>query len=168
MSPSSSYAQDNSGEAFVGISAGVHSLGIREEAEARVLGAEADDDSVIAGVFVGYDIHLGDSLFIGAEANYHVGFDEQEREFGASARLGLRLSGGTKLFARVGYQQYEVDYNLIVRDDTIDFSDLDETRGDILLGIGADVALGRVFFRANIDTIGFESIRPTVGLGLRF
>jgi opacity protein-like surface antigen len=167
--PTAAQAQDVvPGNAFVGVTAGVHDLGIEDQVTAIVPGADVDDSSPILGVFAGYDLPVGPSLFIGAEANYNFGTDALDSEYGASARVGFRLPGGTKVYARGGYQEINVDYNKIVNDNTIDFSGVDDTDGDYLVGLGVDVPVGKAFVRGNIDTISFDTTRATVGVGLRF
>jgi outer membrane immunogenic protein len=76
--------------------------------------------------------------------------------------------GGTKLYVRGGYQEINVDYNKIIQDDSVDFSGVDDSEGDYLVGVGVDVPAGGVFFRGNVDTISFDTLRATAGIGVRF
>merc|ERR1711907_631323 len=156
------------GEGFIGVSAGVHSLGLEDEVEAVVPGLDIDDSSPIFGVFAGYDFPLGQSLFAGVEANYNFGTDALDGDYGASARLGFRAPGGVKIYGRAGYQAIKVDYNEIIDDDTVNFDAFDDTESDFLAGIGVDVPVGKAFVRANLDTISFDTMRATAGVGLRF
>lgn len=167
--PTAAQAQDVvPGEGFVGVSAGVHTLGLEDELEDIAPGFDFDDSSPIIGVFAGYDFPLGPSLFAGVEGNYNFGTDALDGDYGASARLGFRAPGGVKIYGRAGYQAIKVDYNEIINDDTIDFSAVDDTESDFLAGIGVDVPLGGAFVRANVDTISFDTLRATAGVGLRF
>ncbi|QKG71487.1 outer membrane protein [Erythrobacter mangrovi] len=167
--PTAVQAQDAvPGNGFVGVSAGYHDLGFSDEIDDVAPGANVDDSSPILGVFAGYDVPIGSNLFIGAEANYSFGTDALDGEYGASARLGFRVPGGTKVYARAGYQEINVDYNEIINDDSIDFSGIDDTDGDYLVGLGIDIPFGKAFIRGNVDTIAFDTTRATVGVGLRF
>ena len=156
------------GNAFVGVTAGVHDLGLDDELADVAPGLEVDDSSPIFGVFAGYDFPLGPGMFIGAEANYNFGTHALDGDYGANARLGVTVPGGAKLYARGGIQAVKVDYNQIINDDTIDFSGIDDTESDYLVGVGVDVPIGKAFIRGNLDTISFDTTRATVGLGLRF
>ncbi|QYJ05968.1 outer membrane protein [Qipengyuania flava] len=167
--PTAAQAQDVvPGEGFIGVSAGVHSLGLEDEVEAIVPGFDIDDSSPIFGVFAGYDFPVGSNLFVGVEGNYNFGTDALDGDYGASARLGVRTIGGTKIYGRAGYQAIKVDFNEIINDDTVDFSGFDDTEGDFLAGVGVDVPVGKAFVRANLDTISFDTVRATAGVGLRF
>ena len=168
--PTAAQAQDVvPGEGFIGASAGIHTLGLEDEfATIAPAGVELDDSSPIIGVFAGYDFNIGPAMFIGAEANYNFGTDALDGDYGASARLGFRAPGGVKIYGRAGYQAIKIDYNEIINDDTIDFSAVDDTESDFLAGIGVDVPLGGAFVRANVDTISFDTLRATAGVGLRF
>lgn len=168
--PSAAQAQDVvPGNGFVGVSAGIHDLGFQDDID-EIAGSDLnfDDSGPILGVFAGYDVPVGPGLFAGVEANFHVGTNAIERDYGASARLGFRIAGGTKLYARGGYQWLAVDYEEIVDDDRFDFSGVNNTAGDLLLGFGLDVPLGAAFVRGNLDTVGFDSARATVGVGMRY
>lgn len=156
------------GNAYVGVQAGVHDLGIADEVQALAPGVEISDSSPIFGVFAGYDFPVGPSMFIGAEANYNFGTDALDGDYGASARLGFSAPGGVKAYVRGGIQGVKVDYNKIIDDDTVDFSGVDDTESDYLVGVGVDVPVGKMFLRGNLDTISFDTTRATVGLGLRF
>lgn len=161
-------AQDAAGEGFIAATAGIHKLNIEDDVQAQIPGADFDDSGEIFGVAAGYDFPLGTSLFGGIEGNYSFGSGALDADYGASLRLGTRLAGGTKLYVRGGYQVIEVDYNAIIGDDSVDFGGIDDTEGDYLVGAGVDVPVGGAFIRGNVDTIAFDTLRATVGVGLRF
>jgi outer membrane immunogenic protein len=166
--PAGAQAQDDAGEGFVVASAGIHSLGFEDEVQAVAPGFEVSDSSPIIGVAAGFDFPLGSSAFAGFEGNYHFGTDALDSDYGASVRLGFRAEGGTKLYVRGGYQEINVDYNKIIQDDSVDFSGVDDSEGDYLVGVGVDVPAGGIFFRGNVDTISFDTLRATAGIGVRF
>ena len=167
--PSAAQAQDVvPGNGFIGASAGIHSLGLDDEFESIAPGLDLDDSSPIYGVFAGYDLPVGPLMFVGVEGNYNFGTDALDGDYGASVRVGASIPGGTKLYLRGGYQAIDVDYNEIFNDDTIDFDDIDTTESDFLVGIGADVPVAGLFVRGNLDTISFDTLRATAGVGLRF
>ena len=65
-------------------------------------------------VFTGYNLPIGGNAFAGIEANFDLssakvgdatGNVEARHAYGASARLGYRLSEGAALYGRVGYQR---------------------------------------------------------------
>ena len=89
------------------------------------------------------------------------------------AASAIRAKGGTVIFARAGYQWINVDGAglLGVDEDLIDDDDLDvsDTIGDYLVGVGADIAVGESMgLRVAVDTVSFDTLRPSVGLHLRF
>ena len=67
-------------EPYVGVSADYHDLGT----------GVADDDGVVYGVVAGVDVPVGETLFVGAEANFHLGENAIDSEYGAAARIGAR------------------------------------------------------------------------------
>ena len=167
--PSAVSAQDVvPGEGFVGVSAGYHDLGVDTEG-LETFDIDIDDGSPIVGVFAGYDLPVGIGTFIGVEGNYTYGFDAIDSEIGASARLGIRAPGGAKFYVRGGYQWVDLDLAEVVNvEDESLFDGLDDSEGDYLVGLGADFGLGNTLVRVNLDTIAFDSLRATAGVGLKF
>lgn len=137
-------------EAYVGLSAGIHDLGI----------GLGDDDGGIYGIVAGVDVPVGETFFIGAEGNYHIGDGAIDSEYGIAARAGVRVGDSAKLFVRGGYQ--EVDFDL----GNFGVGGFDDTDGDYLVGAGVEFGLGDnpIRFRAGVDTIAFDSTRATVGV----
>jgi len=167
--PSLAHAQE--AEVFAGVSGGYHDLGIDGEIEDDFPGVGIDDGSPIVGVFAGVDVPVGESFFVGAEGNYHIGTSAIDSEYGASLRLGIRDQGGAKYYLRGGYQQVDFDFSEIIDLNVPEgtFAGLDDTSGDYLVGAGVEFPLGkRSFLRANVDTIAFDSARATAGFGFRF
>lgn len=174
--PAAAHAQSDDGkpEVTIGASAGLHDLDANVDFADGIDANDfdIDDSGEILGGFVAVDFPAGDVLFIGAEGNLHVGSGPIDAEYGASARVGLRTRGGGKLYLRGGYQWVDLDAaRLIGVDETIvdeDALGLDTTVGDFMVGAGAEFPVGPVVLRANVDTLGFDSVRGTVGLGIRF
>lgn len=168
--PTAAQAQDViPGEGFVGVSAGYHDLGVDTDELATIGGIEIDDASPIVGVFAGYDFPIGVSAFAGIEGNYTYGFDAIDSEIGASLRLGMRVPGGAKFYVRGGYQHVDLDPEEIVDMDLgAALEDIDDSDGDYLVGLGADFGLGNTLLRVNLDTVGFDTLRATAGVGFKF
>ena len=83
--PAAAQAQSNAApavETYVGASAGIHDLGT----------GIPDDDGGIYGVVAGVDVPVGDTFFVGAEGNYHLGDGAIDSEYGVAARAGVRAS----------------------------------------------------------------------------
>jgi opacity protein-like surface antigen len=169
--PAAAQAQYASSEAevTVGASVGLHDLGVDFDG-ADIDGFDIDDSGEIYGGFVAVDFPLGSNLFAGIEGNAHLGSGPIEAEYGASARLGLRTNGGGKLYVRGGYQWVDIDVSNVIGidDDLFDDSDFDTTDGDYLVGVGAEFPISSFVLRANVDTIAFDTLRGTVGIGLKF
>ncbi len=145
-------------EVYVGASAGIHDLGL----------GIADDDGGIYGVVAGVDVPVGETFFVGAEGNYHIGDGAIDSEYGVAGRVGVRVGQRGKVFVRGGYQEVNFDVgNLLGVNVPPGF---DDTDGDYLVGAGVEFGLGDspVRFRAGIDTIAFDSTRATVGVLLGF
>lgn len=156
--PAAAQAQstDETGpEFYVGASAGIHDLG----------SGLPNDDGGIYGVVAGVDFPVGDTFFVGAEGNYHIGDGAIDSEYGIAARAGVRVGQSTKLFVRGGYQEIDFDLGNLAGGAPLP-AGLDDTDGDYLVGAGIEYRLGDspVRFRAGIDTISFDTTRATVGL----
>lgn len=159
--PAAAHAQSNNdakAETYIGLSAGVHDLGI----------GLPNDDGGIYGVVAGVDMPVGQTLFVGAEGNFHIGDGAIDQEYGVAARAGVRVGDNTKLFVRGGYQEVKFDLrNLLGVNVPAGF---DRTDGDYMVGAGVEFGLGDgpIRFRAGIDTIAFDSTRATAGVLFAF
>ena len=173
--PSVAHAQESESTGarpYVGVQAGFHDLGVNTN-DIDTAGFDLDDNALTYGVYGGVDFDLGKSAVIGVEGNINLGEGPIDSEYGIAGRVGFRAKGGTVIFARAGYQWINIDgAGLIgVDEDLIDDDDLDvsDTIGDYLVGVGADIAVGeRMGIRVAVDTVSFDTLRPSVGLHLRF
>jgi outer membrane immunogenic protein len=174
--PAAAHAQSDADkpDITIGASVGLHDLGIDlgdlDADDGDFDDLNIDDTGEIYGGFVAVDFPLGESLFAGVEGNAHFGSGPIDAEYGASARLGFRTEGGSKIYARGGYQWVDLDAgNVIgVPDFDEDDFDLDTTAGDYLVGVGVEVPVSSVVLRANVDSIAFDTLRGSVGVGLKF
>ena len=165
--PAAAQAQDLPGEGFIGVQAGVHDLDLGDVEDDFDI--DLNSGSPIVGAFAGYDLPLGPGAFVGAEVNFNVGFGSIDSEYGIAGRLGTRLPGGAKIYARGGYQQVDFDFEEIFDIDDPDlFDGLDDSDGDYIVGLGADFPLGGSLVRVNLDTVGFDTVRATAGVGFKF
>lgn len=159
--PAAANAQSNTEakpEVYVGASAGIHDLGI----------GLPNDDGGIYGVVAGVDLPVGNTFFVGAEGNFHIGDGAIDQEYGVAARAGVRVGDNAKLFVRGGYQEVKFDIrNLLGVNPPAGF---DRTDGDYMVGAGVEFGLGDgpVRFRAGVDTIAFDSTRATAGVLFAF
>lgn len=162
--PSVAYAQQ--AEPFVGVSVGTHDLGVNVDLD----DVEIDDSGVIYGVVGGVDFPLTDTVFAGVEGNFHLGSSSIDHEFGGSARLGIKVADGGKLYVRGGYQQVNVDTaNFFgLEGPAVGNREFDDTDGDYLVGVGADFFAGPGAIRLNVDTISFDTVRLTTGYVINF
>ncbi|MEL7728554.1 outer membrane beta-barrel protein [Citromicrobium bathyomarinum] len=166
--PAAAFAQDGQAEVTLGVTAGYHDLGIADEVE-DLTGLEVEDGSPIFGGFAAVDFPLSESLFAGVEGNLNIGTDALDADYGASARLGYRAANGTKVYLRGGYQFIDLDYANILNVDEDDIpGDLEDTFDDYLVGAGVDFGLGGAVVRVNLDTISFDTLRATAGVGFKF
>lgn len=176
--PAAAQAQDGlaeGAEVTIGASGGYHDLGVSGD-NTDLEGFDLDDDGTIYGGFVAVDVPLGETLFVGAEANGHFGSGAIDHEYGASGRLGFRTAEGAKFYVRGGYQWVDIDLGNLTGldpDELFDSGDgdgfdFDTTEGDYLVGVGAEAPFGPVVLRGNLDTIAFDTLRATAGVALRF
>jgi outer membrane immunogenic protein len=171
--PGVAQAQEtSSAHPYIGAQVGMHDLGVNED-NIDTAGFDLDDNAITYGVYGGVDFDLGKSAVIGVEGNFNMGNGPIDAEYGVAGRIGFRAKGGTVIFARAGYQWINIDgAGLIgVDEDLIDDDDLDvsDTIGDYLVGVGADIAVGeKMGIRVAVDTVSFDTLRPSVGLHLRF
>jgi opacity protein-like surface antigen len=171
--PGVAFAQDApTAHPYIGVQAGLHDLGINSD-EFDDEDFEIDDSGVIYGVYGGVDFDIGTSGVVGIEGNVNLGNGPIDAEYGVAGRIGFRAGTGTVIFARAGYQWVNVDGAglLDIDEDLIDDEDLDidDTIGDYVVGVGADIAVGpSAGLRLAVDTISFDTLRPTVGVHFRF
>jgi opacity protein-like surface antigen len=172
--PGVAHAQEAAGSnVYIGAQVGLHDLQVDTDGIEDADDFDIDDSAMIYGVYGGVDFDLGTSAVLGVEGNFNKGNGPIDTEYGVAGRVGFRAGTGTIIFARAGYQWVNVDAAglLGVDDDLIDDDDLDidDTIGDYIVGVGADIAAGPgMGFRVAVDSISFDTLRPTVGLHFRF
>lgn len=166
-------------EVTVGASVGLHDLGFNvddfdsgEFGEGEAGDLDIDDSGEIYGGFVAVDFGIGGNLFAGVEANAHFGSGAIDAEYGGSARFGFRTDGGAKIYARGGYQWIDIDANELVGLGEDVFSEgelgISTTVDDYLVGVGVEVPVSSVLLRANVDSVSFDTLRGSIGVGLKF
>lgn len=173
--PTAAHAQsETKPDITIGATVGMHDLGIDlgdlDADNGEFDDLNIDDSGEIYGGFVAVDFPLGTNLFAGVEGNASFGSGPIDAEYGLSGRLGFRTEGGSKIYARGGYQWVDLDAGSLIGDPDFDESDfdLDTTAGDYLVGVGVEVPVSSVVLRANVDTIAFDTLRGTVGVGFKF
>ena len=156
---------------YFGVQAGLHDLGVSSD-DLDDDDFDIDDSALIYGVYGGVDFDLGTSAIVGVEGNFNLGNGPIDTEYGVAGRIGFKAgTSGTVIFARAGYQWVNVDAAGLVGidEDLIDDDDIDDTIGDYVVGVGADIAVGRsAGVRVAVDTISFDTLRPSVGVHFRF
>lgn len=168
------HAQDTQSGAhpYVGVQVGMHDLGV-DKNDIDTVGFDLDDNAITYGTYAGVDFDLGKSAIVGVEGNFSLGNGPIDYEYGVAGRIGFRTTGGSVVFARAGYQWINIDgsgligvpKNLIDDDDLGDAGTVD----DYLVGVGADLAVGKnMGLRVAVDTVSFDTLRPSVGLHLKF
>ena len=167
--PSAAYAQDEvfDLETTVGLSAGIHDVGVNFRNGAI---APIERTGALYGVFAAVDKRVAPNVFAGLEANLHTGTGPINSDFGASLRFGYRAAPtGTKAYVRAGYQRVSIDYGTPLNVPGGNGTSSSLGVGDYLVGGGIEVPFYRnVLVRVNFDTIGFETLRGTSGVAIRF
>ena len=147
---------------YVGGSAGYHDLGVD---------VPGDDGGAIFGGVLGVNLPVSPNVVAGVEGHYHAGTGAIDSDYGVAGRLGYRFPSGGLAYVRAGYQWVNVDVgNLAGVDIDEDDFDIDDTVDDYLVGVGGEFPLGqsRARLRIGVDTISFDSVRPTAGIVLNF
>lgn len=165
--------EGNAPEVTVGFTTGLHDLGINRELR-DLTGREANDLAQTVGGFVAVDKTLGASnIFAGLEGNFNVGPGGGiNYEYGGSLRLGYRGQDGAKVYVRGGYQWVDINLpqilNVSENDGVLGLVGLRGHINDYLVGAGVELPAGRVILRGNVDSVGFDTVRGTLGVGVRF
>lgn len=173
--PGVAQAQDAAPSAtpYVGVQVGLHNLGVDEDDFTGIPGIDIDDSALIYGAYAGVDFNVGRNAVVGVEGNFNLGNGPIDHEFGVAARLGYRMDSGSILYVRGGYQWVDLDprglTGVNISDAAFEAAGGDDSGGDFLLGVGADIATGSAArIRVGVDTLGFDTIRPTVGVNFAF
>ena len=146
---------DPPGQVYVGAVAGYHDLGVD---------APGDDGGAIFGGVIGYDYTTTSNVVLGVEGNFQLGTDAIDNEYGVAARVGYRFPSGGKAYLRAGYQWGDIDVNKFAGVNLGGFP-VEDTADDYLVGVGGEFPMGeRVKLRIGVDTVSFDSVRPTAGL----
>lgn len=158
--------------AYVGASAGYHDLGISDDLRSVGI-TDPKDGGFIYGVTGGFDFPVGDQgVTIGLEGNYHLGSDAIDSDYGIATKLGFR-TGAAKLFVKGGYQWIDLDVDQLtggqLTEAQFDALGQSDTVDDYLVGVGGEFNVGpRTVLTAGVDTVSFDTVRGTVGLGFKF
>jgi opacity protein-like surface antigen len=175
--PVAAQAQDTTKpDITIGASVGMHDLGVDlgdlDADDGEFNDFNIDDTAEIYGGFAAIDVPVGESMFAGVEGNFHLGSGPIESEYGVSGRLGFKTKGGSKIYARGGYQWVDLDLGNLtgLDEDFLDENNIDvkDVGGDYLVGVGVEVPVSSVVLRANVDTIAFDTLRGTVGVAIKF
>jgi hypothetical protein len=171
--PAAAHAQEATSGArpFIGVQVGLHDLNVdTDDLDTNTF--DIDDSAVVYGAYGGVDFDLGASAIVGVEGNFNLGNGPIDSEYGVAGRIGFKAgTSGSVIFARAGYQWVNVDGSglLGVDESLIDDGDIDDTIGDYTVGIGADIAVGPALgLRVAVDTISFDTLRPSIGAHFRF
>ncbi len=160
--PSAAFAQDAQVEPYVGATVGFHDLGADD------IAGVVDDNGFIYGVVAGVDVPAGENFFVGLEGSFHLGEGAIDNEYGAVIRAGYAGDNGMKVYAKGGYHAVDIDVaNLVNVAPNAIPAGIDDTADDYILGLGAQFGQG-VKFRAEVDTVGFDSVRATAGVVFGF
>lgn len=172
--PGVAQAQDSgTAHPYVGAQVGLHNLGIDESDFTGIPGLDIDDSAIIYGAYAGVDVDIARNAVIGVEGNFNLGNGPIDNEFGIAGRIGYRTSNGSVLYVRGGYQWINIDPRGLtganITDAQFEAAGGDDTTGDYLVGVGADIAVaGNTRLRVGVDTLAFDTIRPTVGVNFAF
>lgn len=178
-------AQDSSPNVYAGVQAGYHHL---DEIDFNEVGfaATTDIDSPVYGGFAGVTLPTEGNMVLGIEGNFLLGSDAIDQEYGVSGIIGTRVGANSRVYARGGYQWVDLDVEKIADEAADDLGlsggeralfveaveagvDGEDVGDGFLLGLGADFGIGdAAFVRANIDTVEFDTVKVTGGVGLRF
>ena len=178
-------AQDSQADFHAGATVGYHQI---ETIDFNDIGldAQSDIDGMTYGGFAGVTVPVGEQLFAGAEGEFRFGTDAIDDEFGVSGIFGTTVGENTRLYVRGGYQWIGFDIGSIAEDvaddlaltgadrdafiaGVIDGAGDDTDDNGFLVGAGADFGLGKAaFLRLGADTIEFDTLRLTAGVGINF
>jgi len=153
---------------YVGAQVGLHNLGIDEDDFAGVPGLDIDDSAIIYGAYAGVDFGIAPNAVIGVEGNFNLGNGPIDSEYGIAGRVGYRTANGSVFYVRGGYQWIDLDAERLTGVSPLP-AGIDDDGGDYLVGVGADIATGGAArFRVGVDTLAFDTFRPTVGVNFAF
>lgn len=157
---------------YIGASAGYHDLGLSEDLRGVGI-TDPSDGGFIYGVVGGFDFPVGDGgMMIGLEGNYHLGSDAIDSDYGIATKLGYRTGNGM-VFVKGGYQWIDLDIDRLTGGQLTEAqfraAGQDDTVDDYLVGVGGQFNVGpSTMLTVGVDTVSFDTVRGTVGVGIKF
>ena len=143
---------------YVGGEVGYHDL---------ELNSPGASDGAVYGFYAGVDVPVGPVLVVGAEANFNLGSNAIDTEYGVTGKIGANVTDRAQLFVRGGYQEVNYDLNQVSGGTITDGPN--DTHGDYLVGLGAQYKIApNVSVRATLDTMGFDTTRVLGGIAMHF
>ncbi|MDE8650626.1 outer membrane protein [Novosphingobium album (ex Liu et al. 2023)] len=172
---------------FVGVQAGWNQNDIGAlDGDLGVVGVDRKKDSVVGGIFAGYDHKIGASFVIGAEAGFNMGIDDKMTRRGAvdtivnplhafdvSARAGYLVNDKSLIYVRGGYDNMRARTTVIGPNATLSSKD---SYDGWMVGGGFERALGekvstRLEYRYSdlgSDAGKFDRHQVLLGVAYRF
>ncbi len=159
------------GTGYVAASVGYHDLGVSDDLNA--LGVDGEDNGFLYGAIAGYDFPVGDGgVTLGLEGNFHFGTNAIDTDYGVATKLGYRTGNGM-VFVKGGYQWVNLDVDQLtggaLTEAQFRAAGGDDTVDDYLVGIGGQFGVGQgTMLQVGVDTVSFDTVRGTVGVGIKF
>lgn len=132
-------------------------VGPRIEVNAGSL--DVDNDDVSYGAALGFDSALTNNVTLGGEINTANTFDDNARELGAAARLGVAVHPNALVYGRAGYTTIQLD-------NAKDLDGLDAGAG-VELKLNRNLFTGLEYRYGNFDR-GYDRHGLVARLGFRF
>ncbi|NCP11754.1 MAG: hypothetical protein GW859_07355 [Sphingomonadales bacterium] len=157
---------------YIAASGGYHDLGIGDELTAIGI-TNPEDGGFIYGAKAGVDIPVGDGgVTLGLEGNYHFGSDAIDADYGVATKLGYKIGGGM-VFVKGGYQWVDLDVDQLtgglLTEAAFKAAGQSTVVDDYLVGVGGQFDVGNnAMLSVGLDTVSFDTVRGTVGLGFKF
>ena len=135
---------------YIGVQGGFQELATIDLATISGAGDELNIDGGTFGIYAGYNAAVSENVILGFEGSASLGTNSIDSDFAVSAHAGIATGNNSMIFARAGYQFFNVSVVDIAEDflgrpvtaaERVILDGQDELADGIMIGGGAQFGL---------------------------